>query len=401
LSADRRWARTAGNATQNCEKPAALRGTTLEFSMNLEEGKTYKTRDGRKVTVEQRSNTYSLSPWRVTEQPGRVWICTSNGHFHSADCPSDLDIIGEWHDDGWIDWNGGECPVPSDTTVEVQFRNLSVSEATSADAWAWSHCDFVGDILRYRVVNEAPVAQAECSGNSKEPPVPDTVNEQPEGWIEWSGGDLPVRETTTVEIALRRGDGNVGQAGSFYWEHSDKSRDYDIVQYRIVSTDSAFKDVTDAELEQALKLLSPPFTHVNWEEGTATFATGPLAGWLSREDVLWEIDDRRVAALRVKYTDLLAAQAAGKKVQSRYPGVDWQDGIWGFDCAVSEFRLKPELFVRWFGMMKTPSGGFVFTNAHTSKNAASTFILNPDAKLIRMEIDPDTLDVISCTTESL
>jgi hypothetical protein len=42
-----------------------------------------------------------------------------------------------------------------------------------------------------------------------------------------------------------------------------------------------------------------------------------------------------------------------------------------------------------------------FTHAHTSKDAASTFILNPDAKLIRMEIDPDTLDVISCTTESL
>ena len=56
----------------------------------------------------------------------------------------------------WIEWNGGECPVPGDTLVEVKFRNSNRTyKASPAKEWDWviDHC--AGDIIADRVIEPA------------------------------------------------------------------------------------------------------------------------------------------------------------------------------------------------------------------------------------------------------
>lgn len=52
----------------------------------------------------------------------------------------------------WIDWSGGECPVPEGTRVEVSFRSGRTNSALTADCWLWSHRNSAGDIIAYRVI---------------------------------------------------------------------------------------------------------------------------------------------------------------------------------------------------------------------------------------------------------
>ena len=52
-----------------------------------------------------------------------------------------------------IDWNGGECPVPPETLVEIRYRNGVVGLAYAADRW-WRHDIGSGDIVEYRIVTE-------------------------------------------------------------------------------------------------------------------------------------------------------------------------------------------------------------------------------------------------------
>lgn len=52
-----------------------------------------------------------------------------------------------------IDWNGGECPVPPETKVEVELRGGAVREARAGDYY-WNHYDDDGDIVSYRTVTE-------------------------------------------------------------------------------------------------------------------------------------------------------------------------------------------------------------------------------------------------------
>ena len=59
--------------------------------------------------------------------------------------------------DGWIAWEGGECPVDADTQVEVRFRydKRHRKPRFASDVW-WHHSSFDdeghGDIIAYRVV---------------------------------------------------------------------------------------------------------------------------------------------------------------------------------------------------------------------------------------------------------
>lgn len=62
--------------------------------------------------------------------------------------------------DGWIEHDGGECPVPADTPVKVQCRFEPApdedQEAWPAGGWHWLHSGFPGrgDIVSYRVVSK-------------------------------------------------------------------------------------------------------------------------------------------------------------------------------------------------------------------------------------------------------
>jgi hypothetical protein len=60
----------------------------------------------------------------------------------------------------WIDWHGGECPVPAGTRVEVRFRRGNTLKGP-AEYWGspgscWKHGgDSMADIIAYRILGGA------------------------------------------------------------------------------------------------------------------------------------------------------------------------------------------------------------------------------------------------------
>ena len=60
----------------------------------------------------------------------------------------------------WIEWHGGECPVPPDTRVEVKLRGGFSELAYPADDLYWSHDGDSSDIVEYRTVTEQPDLEA-------------------------------------------------------------------------------------------------------------------------------------------------------------------------------------------------------------------------------------------------
>ena len=56
----------------------------------------------------------------------------------------------------WIKWNGGECPVPLDTIVEVKFRDGDSQSGHPAYAYYWHHDGDGADILTYCTITEQP-----------------------------------------------------------------------------------------------------------------------------------------------------------------------------------------------------------------------------------------------------
>jgi hypothetical protein len=69
--------------------------------------------------------------------------------------------MGQQSENEWIEWAGGECPVPADTRVCVRFRDGETQGPVMACAYAdpelsnWAHVDsdpLADDIIAYRVV---------------------------------------------------------------------------------------------------------------------------------------------------------------------------------------------------------------------------------------------------------
>jgi hypothetical protein len=55
--------------------------------------------------------------------------------------------------DGWIPWEGGECPVEYRTAVDVIFRNGDGAEFKwPAGGHRWGHTGMFTDIIAYKVV---------------------------------------------------------------------------------------------------------------------------------------------------------------------------------------------------------------------------------------------------------
>ena len=67
--------------------------------------------------------------------------------------------------EGWITWNGGECPVSGDTVVETRFWDDS-TDITEAGNLRWEHSNIFGDILAYRIV-EQPAKSEQPAPNPK------------------------------------------------------------------------------------------------------------------------------------------------------------------------------------------------------------------------------------------
>lgn len=60
----------------------------------------------------------------------------------------------------WIKWNGGDCPIPLRTLVEVKLRYGTLKEAELAENYNWYHFDLRSDIFEYRIVTEQPDLKA-------------------------------------------------------------------------------------------------------------------------------------------------------------------------------------------------------------------------------------------------
>jgi hypothetical protein len=57
------------------------------------------------------------------------------------------------YDGGWIDWDGGEQPVPNGVMVECKFNNGDPVEEAVSHAWRWYHMGgSARDIVAYRVL---------------------------------------------------------------------------------------------------------------------------------------------------------------------------------------------------------------------------------------------------------
>lgn len=64
----------------------------------------------------------------------------------------------EVDDDGWITWNGGECPeglVYSGTKVDVRLRSGDIIIGDNPEFCYWYHDNAPSDIIAYKVVKNA------------------------------------------------------------------------------------------------------------------------------------------------------------------------------------------------------------------------------------------------------
>ena len=55
-----------------------------------------------------------------------------------------------------IDWNGGECPVPPDTSVKVKLRCGGLELSGLAKTYYWRGVGGDADIIEYRIIAEQP-----------------------------------------------------------------------------------------------------------------------------------------------------------------------------------------------------------------------------------------------------
>lgn len=70
--------------------------------------------------------------------------------------------------DGWIEWNGGACPVDIDAIVEVKYRKPNPYQYNNdrAGDFTWSHDGFDGDIIAYRL--QQPVIDSRANDDRLE-----------------------------------------------------------------------------------------------------------------------------------------------------------------------------------------------------------------------------------------
>lgn len=119
----------------------------------------------------------------------------------------------------WIEWHGGECPVPGDWIVEYKLRNgfqspfLNPCKGVKLD---WEHPTFrhLGDscdITHYRVRFE--------------------LNR----WYGWTGGPCPVGDDVLIAYHTSNGCAGGNARGSdLYWTHP--SNGADITRFKITSS---------------------------------------------------------------------------------------------------------------------------------------------------------------------
>ena len=114
----------------------------------------------------------------------------SRSEYESALAASKA-VVGH---NGWIQWTGGECPVDSDTIVDVICRNQNQYQFNNdrAGDFNWSHDGFGGDIIAYRL--QKPTKSEQAGDDASEADDEADLNEcigQDVDIPEWNGEGLP------------------------------------------------------------------------------------------------------------------------------------------------------------------------------------------------------------------
>lgn len=78
----------------------------------------------------------------------------------------------------WIDWRGGECPVPRGTRIDVMFRD-GTSCGRVAPGGSWRHDGGADDVVGYRRI-ENPIPTGYVPRTERTHPGPITMAETPE-----------------------------------------------------------------------------------------------------------------------------------------------------------------------------------------------------------------------------
>lgn len=80
---------------------------------------------------------------------------TKEHRIHTPGYPSSLDEeFVEASPDGWIEWQGGECPLPDGVPCEYMMREHG-SSRSEADSLRWNHLNVHTDIIAYRPILDA------------------------------------------------------------------------------------------------------------------------------------------------------------------------------------------------------------------------------------------------------
>lgn len=53
--------------------------------------------------------------------------------------------------DGWIDWDGGECPITPSALVDIMLQDGEEYSGMPAEEWRWEHLGHRSDIIKYRL----------------------------------------------------------------------------------------------------------------------------------------------------------------------------------------------------------------------------------------------------------
>lgn len=122
-------------------------------------------------------------------------------------------------ENGFIDWQGGECPVDGGTLVEVKLSGSDGMPTRRARAFNWRHNNYSGNVIAYRVVDDI------------KPKV-----EIPEGFTPWAGGECPVDPDTDVDVIFD--DGRRGSCGATHLRWTN-APGFSIIAYRVVETPKA------------------------------------------------------------------------------------------------------------------------------------------------------------------
>lgn len=53
--------------------------------------------------------------------------------------------------DGWIEWSGGECPLPAGVEIDIKQRNGLIYKSNISGERRWTHMKNHYDIIAYRI----------------------------------------------------------------------------------------------------------------------------------------------------------------------------------------------------------------------------------------------------------